>query len=42
MRYRNSYFYGDLLNNGEIHIAEKRNIKNKIEFISNFNPFVVI
>ncbi len=35
-------YYDDLPYNGVIQIVEKFNFKSKIEFISNFNPFVAI
>ena len=37
-----SYYYDDLFNNGEIQKSRKKTFKSKLEFISNFNPFIVI
>ena len=38
----NSYYYDDMYNGGEVQIIENPNFKSKIEFISKYNPFIIL
>ena len=38
----NSYYYDDTYNGGEVQIIENPNFKSKIEFISKYNPFIIL
>ena len=37
-----SYYYDDLVNKGKIELINESNFRNKIAFISKYNPFVLI